>query len=261
MNALVSPRIRTAARTASPPYQLETMRPLVSLVFVLPLLLLYEWGRLWGTHPPHQNGFDQLLKSYLLPGVAGGFLLPVLLVGILVVVHVRRGDRWDVRPSLMPGMFLESAALGLLLFLAAKALVILFATQSAEATPTLFSVSLARVSPSEWWSDSIRFVGAGIYEELFFRLLLLGSLLAACGKWVNKSEVARIPVLLLAVLLTSLIFACAHYQPFNPHGDLFAWCGFANRMLASVFFCVVFLLRGFGIVVGTHLAYNLLTLL
>ena len=63
----------------------------------------------------------------------------------------------------------------------------------------------------------------------------------------------------LAVLVCSTVFALLHYDVINPAGTPFDWPSFFIRFLASVFFCVVFLTRGFGVAVGTHAAYDVLT--
>ena len=114
---------------------------------------------------------------------------------------------------------------------------------------------LDRADSQELLATSISFFGAGVYEELFFRLMLLAPLLVFAKRFVSR----EVPVVAVAVLVTSLFFALAHYQPLNPYGELFEWVGFSNRMLAGLFFGVVFVLRGFGIAVGTHIAYDILT--
>jgi hypothetical protein len=63
----------------------------------------------------------------------------------------------------------------------------------------------------------------------------------------------------MAIGMTSLLFAAAHYDWLNPAAAAFEWPGFMVRFLASVFFALVFLFRGFGIAVGTHVAYDVLT--
>jgi membrane protease YdiL (CAAX protease family) len=75
---------------------------------------------------------------------------------------------------------------------------------------------------------------------------------------------------LTAAVATSVLFAVAHYQLdfellgwhfATAHGDVFAWSSFSFRLLAGLTFSALFLLRGFGVTVGTHAAYDLFTLL
>ena len=97
----------------------------------------------------------------------------------------------------------------------------------------------------------IGFCGAGLYEEVLFRLLLLpatafvlerlGATTSAAAAW--------------SILLTSCLFSLAHYV--GPLGDTFDLYGFVFRSLAGIFFAVLFLARGFGIAAGAHAAYDL----
>jgi membrane protease YdiL (CAAX protease family) len=98
----------------------------------------------------------------------------------------------------------------------------------------------------------VSFMGAGIYEELLFRLLLLPAvawILRWCGCRANWALAA-------AALLTSLTFATAHHL--GALGEPFQWYAFIFRMTAGLFFAALFLYRGFGIAAGTHAAYDVL---
>ena len=75
--------------------------------------------------------------------------------------------------------------------------------------------------------------------------------------------------LILAVVLTSLLFATAHYRIdmmigsyhlVTSLGDPFEWASFLFRFLAGAFFSLLFLYRGFGIAAGTHALYDILVL-
>jgi membrane protease YdiL (CAAX protease family) len=66
----------------------------------------------------------------------------------------------------------------------------------------------------------------------------------------------------IAVLLTSLAFAAAHYAgPYGEPVQLFCstfWFSFSFRFLAGVFFGTLFVYRGFGVAAGTHAGYDIL---
>ena len=101
------------------------------------------------------------------------------------------------------------------------------------------------------------YLGAGVYEELLFRLLLL-PLLA----WVlRQTKLSPAAAMSVAVLLSSLLFAAAHHV--GPYGEPFTSVGsfypkFFFRTLAGIFFGLLFVYRGFGIAAGTHAGYDLL---
>jgi membrane protease YdiL (CAAX protease family) len=65
-----------------------------------------------------------------------------------------------------------------------------------------------------------------------------------------------------AIIVTSLLFAAAHYV--GSHHDPIEWrrfnfwFGFVSRTLAGAFFSVLFVCRGFGIAAGVHAGYDIL---
>jgi membrane protease YdiL (CAAX protease family) len=60
----------------------------------------------------------------------------------------------------------------------------------------------------------------------------------------------------MAAISTSFVFALAHH--IGPTADAFNLFTFSFRAAAGMFFAAVFFLRGFGITVGCHAAYDLL---
>src|SRR5262249_17008443 len=104
--------------------------------------------------------------------------------------------------------------------------------------------------------DSLRlilgFIGAGVYEETLFRLMLV-------PLFFHALRVLQAPTVLsssLAVTGSALLFALAHYA--GAPGEAFTWFAFILRWMAGVFFAWVFVLRGFGIAVGSHIIYDIL---
>jgi hypothetical protein len=80
-----------------PDYWLLARRPLACLVFLLPLLAIYEAGVLWagGENPATvRNGADAWMRSLLeTAGVPFGFVLPALVVAVLMGWHGESGVR------------------------------------------------------------------------------------------------------------------------------------------------------------------------
>ncbi len=231
-------------------YVAESTRPLVSMAFIAPLLLVYELGViLLGPHTL-RNGADVWLREFLeFLGFGQYFLLPLLTCGILLAWHHTRDDGWSLRGSVLSTMLLESILLALILFGAAHLQRAAFAnitaavSTDAQALPTTGTIGRL-----------IGYCGAGIYEELLFRLMILpavATLLWWCGvSWRGS--------LLLAMIATSLLFSAAHYQWFTSGGYAFDWYTFTFRFAAGVFFSLLFVLRGFGIAAGSHALYDIL---
>ena len=59
-----------------------------------------------------------------------------------------------------------------------------------------------------------------------------------------------------AVTASALLFSLAHHA--GTPGEAFTWFAFIFRWLAGVYFAWVFVVRGFGVAVGTHTAYDVL---
>jgi hypothetical protein len=249
-----------SAESIATDYWLESSRPLVSLVFVIPLLLAYELGLVVLGPQAMRNGADLWLRWLLEWLGFGQFLvLPLATCCGLLAWHHVRGDRWRFPWPVLSGMLLESVLLGILLLAVAH----------------VQGSILAALQPAAWTTDAadpdgldhlVAFLGAGVYEETLFRLLLLP--LVAFGWQALGAD--RQHALGLAVAVTSLIFAAAHYRLdlmlgdwhlVTEVGESFAWASFLFRLVAGAFFSAVFLWRGFGIAVGTHALYDILVFL
>jgi len=110
-------------------------------------------------------------------------------------------------------------------------------------------------APSAWQMTASRLTGAfgaGIYEELLFRLMML-PLIAGCFRLAKQSWAVSFGA---ATAITSLLFAAAHYRVFTGFGDDLQFYSFTFRFLAGAFFSALFIYRGFGIAVGSHALYD-----
>jgi membrane protease YdiL (CAAX protease family) len=227
-------------------YWAQSRQPLTSLVFIAPLLVLYELGVVVLRV---QNGADMWMRKVLdVLGFGQHFLLPVLTVGILLAWQHLTHRPWRFSARALPVMALEclllAAALRLILQLQGSLL-------HAIAGPVVLEIGAA-AAQHVGLGEAVGYLGAGIYEELLFRLVLLSLVL-----WIlRRAGTAPHTSLIVAVLLTSLLFAAAHHV--GPYGEEFRWFHFLFRFLAGVFFSILFVFRGFGIAAGTHALYDIL---
>jgi membrane protease YdiL (CAAX protease family) len=219
------------------------------MFFVLPLLLAYEAGVLvLGLDQPEifRNGADVWLRWVLSTmGLRHLFWAPCLLVMVLLLWSFRRrSDRPQDYVSLWVGMTTESVAFALLLWGGCQLL-----------TPVLHRLGvqlLATAQSQPAMQQLLCFVGAGIYEEALFRLLLY------CGlRWLLcRVDVPWPGPGILAAIVSALLFSAAHN--IGPYGEDFQPYVFAFRTAAGLYFVLLFQLRGFGIVVGAHAGYDVL---
>ena len=95
-------------------------------------------------------------------------------------------------------------------------------------------------------------MGAGIYDEALFRLLLFTGLLRLLRLVRAPTGVAAG----FAALASAAFFSAAHHV--GPFGEAFDSTVFLFRLLAGLYFALLYQLRGFGIAVGAHACYDVL---
>lgn len=228
-------------------YLAESRAPRYSLLFAVPLLLAYEllaWS-LGGEAGSVRNGADVLLKWMFqgLGGPRGLLLFNLLLAGVAgwLVIRDWRAAGGTLKASTFGLMLVESAVLALLV-----GLVVGNATQA-----LLQHLSIGQMSEMGFATQLMLSLGAGIYEELLFRVLLVGAL-AAIGVrllgWTPRAAGVA------ACLLGALIFSAFHY--IGAYGDPFQLGSFTFRFLAGLVFSGLYLTRGFGITAWTHALYD-----
>jgi hypothetical protein len=113
---------------------------------------------------------------------------------------------------------------------------------------------LVQGPPTEQFSTPVQLMvslGAGLYEELVFRVLLVSGL-AALGMKVFGMR--PVPAGIMAALLGALIFSAFHY--IGPYGDPFQVGSFTFRAIAGLLFSTLYLTRGFGITAWSHALYD-----
>lgn len=228
-------------------YLQATRHPWPCLLFLLPLLGVYELGvqHLGGAHPEAlRNGADTWLRKTLaVAGLRQFYWAPILLLCLLLIWNV---VQWKKRPGdllgVLCGMSLESVAVALSLWAFSRGLGPLVDHLGWELSSGLHD-NLAL-------SQLVTFVGAGIYEEMLFRLMLFSALLFTV-KLMGASQGLAVS---LAALASALLFAAAHHL--GPNGEQLEGYSFLFRTLAGLYFALVFQLRGFGVAVGGHACYD-----
>ncbi len=228
-------------------YWAQSRRPLASLLFILPFLAVYELGVLSLGPTAVRNGVDVWLRQLLdWTGFGQYFLLPLLSVGILLVWQYTSRQPWRVSRGVLCGMAVESLLLAICLRGILHMQDVLTQTFSPEVVAAAASGNLSSI-----FGNLVMFLGAGIYEELLFRLIFLTATIWALRRFGMKPMLS----VAAAVVLTSLLFSAAHY--IGPQGESLQLFSFTFRFIAGVFFCVLFVYRGFGIAAGTHAAYDI----
>ena len=240
---LVPTTLRHMKRSLKSEYWQQSRLPWPSLVFLMPLLIAYEIGILWlggRNSAALRSGADVWLRGGLeFIGLGISWLPPLLVVAGLLVWQWIERHPWRVSCETLAGMFAECVVFAFVLMLLGQ-------LQSRA-----FSLSLT-ATEAETLARSLGFVGAGIYEEVLFRLTLLP---AAFGV-LRHTPLPRAWSTSLAVLITSLLFSAAHHV--GQSGEPFDLFRFSFRAVAGGIFAVLFVFRGFGITAGSHALYDIL---
>jgi hypothetical protein len=237
-------------------YWRSARAPRYSLSFAFPLLVLYEvlaFSLSHGEVAGVRNGADVLLRSWfvMLGGRGGLAVFGALLLGggaALIWRDLRRSG--GTEPRFFLWMAGESAAYALVFGLVAGTLTGLLLPRFAlrSRIPTLLGSAASDLGLPTQLMISL---GAGIYEELLFRVILVSGLAWLGGKVFRWSPPATG---FFAVTLGALIFSAFHY--IGPYGDSLELGSFTFRLIAGLLFSGLYLLRGFGITAWTHALYD-----
>lgn len=199
-----------------------------SLVLIFPVLLAYEVGVLFAGNV---SGADVVTRAlYVTLGSKALYLLVHAAIALLFLLWIRRGNRWGtLRMEVALPVVLEAAIYAFTLG-AAISLVL----------SHLLGLGLGAGS-------TISALGAGVHEELVFRLGLLGG----CVSLLRERRGA-FPI---ALVISSLLFAGAHHL--GVHGEPFTAHAFAFRALAGAAFGAIFWYRSLAHAVYAHVLYDL----
>lgn len=239
------------SQPATADYWSDARSPLSSLLFLVPWIVVYEFGVLvMGQDQPDvvRNGADFWMRSLLSKlGFGQGLLLPAIVVTMLLAWHILRKNPWQVRFETQLGMLAESLLLAIGLVAVGQCHDILFRQLAAPDMPS--TTLLNSVGPV---TRAVTFIGAGVYEEVMFRLLLVPAAFLLFRMFEFPTKWAAF----MAAICTSFLFAVAHH--IGPSAEALNLFAFSFRVAAGLFFASIFLLRGFGITVGSHAVYDLL---
>jgi hypothetical protein len=232
-------------------YFRASREPRYSLLFALPLWLLYEGLAGLMSHSSYagvRNGADVLLKTVFvtLGGRTGVTVFGVLLlvIGAALVIKDMRANEGKLVPRVFLAMVAESLVYAALLGTVVSTLTSLLLH------PGLMTVQGGSMSEMGLSTQLMVSLGAGLYEELLFRVLLVSGFLAI-GKALGWRRGVSITVALVA---SALIFSGFHY--IGPLGDTLTLSSFTFRAVAGLALSGLYVARGFGITAWAHALYD-----
>jgi hypothetical protein len=206
-----------------------------SFALIFPLLFVYEVGVLFAGSV---NGADVVTRLLYAALGRPAYLALHALIAAGFLLWIRRGRRWaTLRLEIVAPVVLEAAVYALTL-------------------GALLSVLLHRVLGLGLTGASvIDAFGAGVHEELVFRLALLGGFTAFAAGSPSLAGRPRLAVA-LALAASSVAFSVAHH--IGPYGEPWTAHAFTFRVLAGAAFGLIFWFRSLAHAVYAHAIYDLL---
>ena len=228
-------------------YLLKSRTSFYSFLFTLPLFFLYEVNIVflsWDDILVVRNGADflmrNILESFDIYGLYGLGL--VFLLGLLVtyIFFIKDDQQQEVKVNFLFIMLAESMLWSVVLYFSLFKFMVLLMNPTGKTI--LQQVTLA--------------IGAGIYEEFLFRVLLIAGLSGILGFVFMWDKTFKN---IIAVVLSGGIFSAFHFM--GEYGDFFSMELFLIRFFAGLILGVLYMYRGFGITAYTHSIYDLIVLI
>jgi hypothetical protein len=219
--------------------------PLTSLIFLAPLIVVYEVGTCWYASDPVSHveqriiAFNLMQNFFALFGASGQYMPAAAVVAILLACHILRNDAWTARSGVLLGMSFES---------------IMYAIPLVTMGYLFQHYLLIHPTADNWRRLLVLSIGAGIYEELVFRLIAFHLLHIVLIDLLKVPKNRAVP---LMVVISAVAFSLYHYWG----AETFEWPSFAFRTLAGIYFGLIFMWRGFGLTAGAHASYDIVIVL
>ncbi len=250
-----------------PGYSSLSQRPLHVLFFLLPPVVLYEvFQPIYGDLGDGAGARDIIARGYIheffdLLGLPAQHVPMLLLVAVLLIWHLRRRDPVAFSPRLYGLMWAESLlwAVPLLLFALVWSRFALGPPAAgggpagADEAQIIHIPALARSlldGEVAWQTRLVLDIGAGLYEELFFRLIGITLLHLLLVDYLGMKDASGT---VAAMFATSAAFSLYHFGPDNPITP----GAFAFYMAMGLLLGLIFVARGFGIVAAVHILYDM----
>ena len=227
-------------------YWRSTRSPLYSFLFTVPLFLIYEIGIFLTSSDDMfvlRNGADALMRQILATfGITGLYWVGVIFFIGFIITFILQRKFWEatqIHSDYFLLMTVESVGWSVLIYFLMTNVYLLL--MNPTGSMLVQQVTLA--------------VGAGIYEEFLFRVLLIAGISVILGfifQWSDKTRNWA------AMVIAAGIFSSFHF--IGEYGDFFSFNIFMVRFLAGIALGTLYFLRGFGITAWSHAVYDLIVL-
>ena len=222
-------------------YFYYTKNNIVSLFFIFPFFLMYEiLSSILFDESNYiiRNSADIIFRDILSIITNNTFLTfnSLLLIGIsayLIINYNKTEDNFNLLFMFL--MFIEGVVLGIILVFLLNG----FDFLNLNYDYYLYDYNFMFYSC----------LGAGIWEEILFRFIFLNLFILISSKFFSKYS-----SLTISIFVSSLLFSFFHY--IGSLGDVFILYTFIIRLFGGIYLSIVYLYRGLGISMISHIIYD-----
>jgi hypothetical protein len=271
----------------------RTSRPIYAIVFLLPFIVFYEIGtilintdllrRYWQGRVVAFSWLQDFLAYLGFGSKFGWIATPLAVVVILTALQMASRKEWrfrlgDILPMAVECILLAVPLIVLSMFLSGSSqrqsnidrftnsamrihtdAAIKCSSVTDEDLPSTAGDSSGEGKWRELLANVVTGIGAGIYEELVFRLILIVVLMVLFQDILQMGHKSSI---ILSVFISAALFGAYHHIVYLGgqfvQSSPFDWTEFGFRTIAGIYFAVLFVIRGFGITAGAHTFYDII---
>ena len=215
---------------------------ITSFIFLIPLMIIYEFLSFLLFNNKNftiRNSADSIFRDIfqLFSSNSIYYYSFIFIIFCIYVFLVYRKDivNYKIRVNYLFCMYIEGAILGFLLLLFLNNNIFHYTVSYYDDLFLTFYLCL----------------GAGIWEEILFRLVLISFLIIIFDNiyFLNNYKI------ILSLIISSLLFSAFHY--IGSGSDVYTHYTFIVRLIGGLLLGLIYLKRGLAVSSMTHLCYDL----
>ena len=218
---------------------------LSSLLFIFPLLLLYEFIAFFKFNNADiiiRNTADTIIRDFIKLFTENVLLVQSIIILFFLIFYYiynkNHINNHEFNIKYISFMYIEGFLYGLLLIFFLNGLNIFQRLDVFQYNDYIISFYLC--------------LGAGIWEEVLFRLIIFNFFIYFTSLFLKHSFIT----LFLPIFISSVIFSLFHY--IGSFSDTFTLYSFIIRFVGGVYLAVIYYYRGLGIAMFSHFIYDFL---
>jgi len=218
---------------------------LSSILFIFPLLLLYEFISFFKFNNADitiRNTADTILRDFIKLFTENVFLVQSIVILLFLVSYYiynkNDSNNHEFNIKYISFMYIEGFFLGLLLVFFLNGINVFQRLDVFQYNDYIISFYLC--------------LGAGIWEEILFRLIIFNLFIYFTSFFFKHAFIS----LLLSIFISSVIFSLFHY--IGSFSDTFTLYSFIIRFVGGIYLAVIYYYRGLGIAMFSHFIYDFL---